>query len=395
MTTEEFYTGREQTLVKHYILEKYVERFAHIIGSFCDAITYVDCFSGPWNVQSDKFDDSSFSIALRQLREAKATYADLGRTLKLRCFFLEKDKDAFDKLQGFAASVQDAEIQCRNCELEAAIDEILQFVNAGGRCSFPFIFIDPTGWSGFGMDRIGPLLKLNPGEVLINLMTGHIRRFIESPDEQTQDSFKALFGSADFQRTVAGLSGIDRDDALIEAYAANVRKTGGFNYVCSAIVLHPEKARTHFHLIYATRNPKGVEVFKEAEKKAMAMMESARADAQQRKRQTKSGQTELFPPDALHDPSYYDKLREHYTSTAHDRLLRLLRGQKRVAYDDVWDSTLPKPLVWESDLKEWIKEWITKGEVRIEGLKLRERTPKREHDHYLVWQKGIRPGKEV
>jgi three-Cys-motif partner protein len=386
MSTEELYSGREQTLVKHYILEKYIERFAHIIGSFCQTITYVDCFAGPWNVYSPNLDDSSFSIALRQLREAKATYADLGRTLKLRCFFLEKDRDAFDKLQRFAATVQDAEILCRNCELEAAIDEILQFVNAGGRGSFPFIFIDPTGWSGFGMDRIGPLLKLNPGEVLINLMTGHIRRFIESPDEHTQDSFKALFGSADFQQTVAGLSGIHRDDALIEAYAANVRKTGGFNYVCSAIVLHPEKDRTHFHLIYATRDPKGVEVFKQAEKKAMSVMEAARADAQQRKRQTKSGQTELFGSDALHHPGYYESLREHYTSRVHDRVLLLLQGQKRIAYDDIWDSTLTEPLVWESDLKEWIKEWITKGEVRIEGREPKERTPKREHGHYLVWQ---------
>ena len=65
MTKEELYDGREQTLVKHHILEKYLERFARIIGFTWDTITYVDCFSGPWNVQSDRFDDSSFSIALR------------------------------------------------------------------------------------------------------------------------------------------------------------------------------------------------------------------------------------------------------------------------------------------------------------------------------------------
>jgi hypothetical protein len=238
------------------------------------------------------------------------------------------------------------------------------------------------------MDRIGPLLKLNPGEVLINLMTGHIRRFIESPDEQTQDSFKALFGSADFQRTVAGLTGIDRDDALIEAYAANVRKTGGFNYVCSAIVLHPEKDRTHFHLMYATRNAKGVAVFKKAEKKAMAVMKSARADAQQRKRQGKSGQTELFSSDALHDPSYYDSLRECYTSRVRNQALGMLQDQKRLAYDRVWDSTLTKPLVWESDLKDWIKQWVKEGRVRIDGLTGKQQTPKRGHNHYLVWEGG-------
>jgi len=33
MATNEDYAGREQSLVKHYILRNYLERFAHIIGS--------------------------------------------------------------------------------------------------------------------------------------------------------------------------------------------------------------------------------------------------------------------------------------------------------------------------------------------------------------------------
>jgi len=228
MSTEELYTGRGQTLVKHYILEKYLERFAHIIGSFCDAITYVDCFSGPWNVQSDKFDDSSFSIALRQLREAKQTHAGRGRAIRLRCFFLEKEKSAFDKLQGFAACQKDAEIQCRNSDFETAIDEILQFVNAGGRGSFPFIFIDPTGWTGFAMKKIAPLLGIVPGEVLVNFMTSHIRRFIESPDEATQASFDELFGRHVPRERFDGLSSFDLDDALVEEYSSSVATIGGF-----------------------------------------------------------------------------------------------------------------------------------------------------------------------
>ena len=65
--TDEYYRGREQTKVKHYILEHYLERFAHIIGSRWNTITYVDCFSGPWNVESDELKDSSFAIALEQL----------------------------------------------------------------------------------------------------------------------------------------------------------------------------------------------------------------------------------------------------------------------------------------------------------------------------------------
>lgn len=59
MADPDLYAGREQTLVKHLILGKYLERFAHIIGSHWNSITYVDCFSGPWNVKSDNLSDSS------------------------------------------------------------------------------------------------------------------------------------------------------------------------------------------------------------------------------------------------------------------------------------------------------------------------------------------------
>lgn len=70
MSEGDLYAGREQTLVKHYILEHYLERFAHIVGSAWDAITYVDCFSGPWNARSERLEDSSFALALRQLKAA-------------------------------------------------------------------------------------------------------------------------------------------------------------------------------------------------------------------------------------------------------------------------------------------------------------------------------------
>ncbi len=82
----ELYAEREQTLVKHFILQKYLERFALIVGSFADAITYVDCFSGPWNVRSQEMADSSFAIALSELRKARQALAEKSRDLKLRAF---------------------------------------------------------------------------------------------------------------------------------------------------------------------------------------------------------------------------------------------------------------------------------------------------------------------
>src|SRR5262249_20449761 len=144
MSEQELYEGREQTLIKHFILRRYLERFAHIIGFEWDTITYVDCFSGPWKSQSQELKDTSFAIALEELRKARVTHATRGKSLNLRCLFLEKNPASYARLKEFADKVADVAVETRNCELASAIDEVITFVRQGGSSSFPFIFIDPT-----------------------------------------------------------------------------------------------------------------------------------------------------------------------------------------------------------------------------------------------------------
>ncbi|MDM8005772.1 MAG: three-Cys-motif partner protein TcmP [Phycisphaerae bacterium] len=382
----DLYVNREQTLVKHVILKGYLERFAHIIGSAWDTITYVDGFSGPWNSRSDTLEDSSFSIALAELRKARDTLAQRGKKVHIRCLFLEKAKEAYQRLRAFAEGVRDAEVVTLNADFEESISQIVAFVQSGGVRSFPFVFVDPTGWTGFAMDRIGPLLRLRPGEVLINFMTGHILRFIESPQGQTQESFEALFATDAYRNRIAGLKGQDREDTVVRAYMDAVQCEGDFRHVCPAIVLRSEKDRTHFHLIYATRSLRGVEVFKAAEKTAMKVMEQARAKAQQRSRVQKSGQQELFRSEDMHDPSYYEGLRNRYLTQACHLIEDVFRQSPRALYDTLWSQVMALPLVWESDLKKWIGDWQKSGAVEIEGLEPPEKTPKRDSKHWLIWR---------
>jgi len=387
------YTGREQTLVKHLILQKYLERFAHIIGYAWSTLTYVDCFSGPWNVRSEDLKDSSFSIALNELRKARETHAANGRSLSLRCLFLEKDPEAFARLKEFADSVTDAEVLPLNLELEEAIVDIAKFLRKGGSGSFPFIFIDPTGWSGFAMDVIEPLLKFNPSEVLINFMTGDIPRFVTSPHQQTEQSFLRLFGSKEFKKEVEGLVGINREDALVEEYRAIVAARGKFKFTCSAIVLHPEFDRTRFHLIYATRHAKGVAVFKDAERFAMQEMEHIRDSVRVRKHE-EDVQLVLLP-EMWHDSSHFDSLRNRYTERAKVAVLNLLRGKETVPYDDAWELALNFPLTWESDLKGWIKSWAkqSSGEhLELAGMTPRQQVPKYGAGNILIWRRPSKTG---
>jgi three-Cys-motif partner protein len=380
------YKGREQTRLKHFILRRYLSAWAHKVGRFSNTLTYVDCFSGPWNAVSKDLSDSSFSIALDELRKARQTYAKDGRIIQLRCLFIEKKKSAYAKLRAFADSVTDATVETIHGEFEDHVPAVISFINSGGQRNFPFVFIDPTGWTGFAMDTIEPLLQVKPIEVLINFMTSHIRRFIELAE--TQESFVRMFGSADYQGLVQGKTLLDKEDALIGEYFRNLKPRGQFEHVAAAMVLDPEISRTSFHLIYATRNIVGLHVFKDAERSAMKAMleaqEAKEADAA-RQREEKKIQADLFGSIDAIVPKHYETLRARYGGMAHKLVTSLLSSKKTISYDVAWRAALSFPLVWESDLKEWIAGWQSDGSVIVNGLGPRERVPKLDHHHMLTF----------
>ena len=368
------------------MLRTYLSRFAPIVlASAWKSVTYVDCFSGPWNAQTEELRDTSFAIAIDELRRARDVQQARGRTVGLRCFFLERDSSAYAKLKAFTDAVPGVQVETRNAVLEESVDAIVDFVRRGGNKTFPFVFIDPTGWTGFAMNMIAPLLQLDPGEVLINLMTKDVRRFVGSPEKQTQESFERLFGRPGIKERVAKTQGLERDDVVVEEYCRSVRDVGRFKYVCTVIVLHPEHDRTHFHLIYATRHRRGVEVFKEAEKKAMGVQEAARADAAGRRRRDATGMDSLFESQAMHSRAHYDQIRRHYVDRSRGLVQQILESKRRVAYEEIWDAAVAQPMTWGSDLNAWLRQWQDEGRISPEGWKPRQRVPRLDEANVVVW----------
>lgn len=385
--TSALYDGREQSLVKHFILQNCLCRFAHIIGFHWDAITYVDCFSGPWSVRSADLADSSFAIALAELRKARETLRGHGRDLSVGCMFLERDPAAYRRLSEYADGVADATVRTANARLTDAMGEVLGFVHEGGNSSFPFIFIDPTGWSGLDLEDIRPLLRVNPGEVLINFMTDYVRRFVESPQGETVETFDRFFGCTGMRDRLQAIHDPqDREDELFRAYAAQVRRAGGYRYACAAVVLYPAVDRSYFHLIYATRHRRGVQVFKEVEQRAVGVMASARASTQHRRRVGRTSQPELFAPEFCHQSRRVDVLRERYLGLARSEVGQAIRTRSHLHFDTAWDLAMAWPLVWDCDVKDWIAEWQQGGRLTIQNMQPRQRVPKLEAANRLVWR---------
>jgi three-Cys-motif partner protein len=97
---ENAYLNREQTEAKHYILKNYLRTMANKIfeGGF-DSLAYIDGFSGPWKSATEDYSDTSFMIALRELQAVVDQYLQRGKSKKIRCFFVEENKTAFQEMQ--------------------------------------------------------------------------------------------------------------------------------------------------------------------------------------------------------------------------------------------------------------------------------------------------------
>lgn len=381
MTDPNLYKGREQTAVKHEIFGRYFLRFACIVGGQWESITYVDCFSGPWKEKSADYSDTSFGIAIKHLREARdAVRKTKGKNLKLRCYFVEKDPAAYKRLEAHAAKHRgpDLDIVTYEGEFEAAIPEIIKFVKAGGPHTFPFFFIDPTGWTGFDMNKLAPIFELHKVELMINFMTAFVSRFCK-----TDASVVDLFGF-DVRPQLKDLKEMDLEDAAVQAYMQELQRRGKFDYVVPAIVLKSGDNRTHFHLIYTTRSKKGLEVFKEAEKGAVGVMNELRAGVKLER--AEGPQVLLFEAAAVapSTKSHFENLRYRYVSEARERVRARLLAKSEVSYDEAWTLALQRtPLVWDSDLKEWLAEWQSAKQLEIPTLGQRQRVPKLGEGHRL------------
>ena len=85
---------------------------------------------------------------------------------------------------------EEFEIKTYCGKFEDAVREIQAFIGV----SFPLIFIDPTGWTGYPFDKLEPLFFGSKCEVLINFMYDFVNRFAYSEDETIIASMNPILG---------------------------------------------------------------------------------------------------------------------------------------------------------------------------------------------------------
>lgn len=296
MQVPESYLGREQAFVKHQLLETYLLRLFMIIGPHHKnkTIRYVDCFSGPWQEGSDDLQDTSIGIALKIIQKCREGLLQRGIEVSFQALFIEKDKNAFQRLQEFLESNPRQGISTKALpgdffELRAPI------LDWCGPDDFTFFFIDPKGWKNVvEISTLAPLLRRSNSEFMINFMYEFLLR--AHSQDLFQNQMQAIFGEVP---DTNGLTPEEREEYLLRLYRNRLKEIlpagRGRPRTATVAVLEPTIDRTLYHLVYLTRHAKGIEVFMEASEHCDLVQRRIREQAKQNKRESKTHQWELFP----------------------------------------------------------------------------------------------------
>lgn len=373
------YEGREQTYVKHLFLESYLERLLYNIFSnpHINEFVYVDGFSGPWKSADENFGDTSVHIALTKLVDVQKSFADRGRQIKVRALFIEKNQQAFRNLTGLLSQFPTIETMPVCGEFEDKIDDIVKFV---GR-TFSLVFVDPTGWTGFGLSALQPLLALR-GEVLINFMYDYISQFIVDERPGIAASFAPLFGKPRWNDEIEHLmaQGVSREEAILEVYLQRLKEFGKFEHVTSTRIKKPLAERTYFYLVYGTRHFKGLYEFRETERRTSSAQAHVRSSIQLKKKEEKTGIGDLFgaanaPTVSSDDTAYKAK----QLRRAESMLNNMLPIGIAVPQPVLAKQLLEIPMIAQGDLSDLILKGAEAGTYEVIGLSARERTVKPVH----------------
>lgn len=345
------YFGREQTKAKHFILKRYLQALAFKVLRFSD-ITYVDGFSGPWETKTQDFVDSSFMIAINVLRDAQQKIqTQTGRRPKIRCFFSENNRQAYAKLASaiapFHLPEKDFEIKTYCGEFESATSEIQTFIGQ----SFPLIFIDPTGWTGYSLSKIGPLFNRPKCEVLINFMYDFVNRAASMSDAKTIASLDPILGGPGWEARLDQT--LPRGRAVEKLFRDNLALVGSFDFVVSTKIDRPTADRPHFFIAYGTKSRSGLEVFRETEYNALKANARDRADAKERKREGKFGSPDLFSGfEADIQEITIDEIVEDQKALASQEALRILREFGPTSFSKIWEILLQAYMLRVTNIKD-------------------------------------------
>ncbi|SOZ39870.1 three-Cys-motif partner protein TcmP [Cupriavidus neocaledonicus] len=369
------YHTREQALVKHSLLQSYLEKLLLIMGAASQSrsgveLCYVDCFAGPWQDDSEAMESTSIAISLRTLEACRQKLEKNGHRVKMRALYIEQDASAYARLERYLNENAPRTItsSCLKGDFVQLRDDILRWVGNGPFC---FFFVDPKGWTEVGVSTLEPLLRRPKSEFLINLMYDFVNRTMSIGDRKA-DMTDLLGEPLDLE----GLSPQERESQIIQTYRRNLKvrlPTSNPRFPPRAAhvqVLDPQKNRTKYHLVYLTSHPRGVIEFKSMSEPVEKLQQMVRAKNKASRKQQITGTGDLFGVE-----SFFSSDAGHAGAAEVDRFWHTYLKKGPQTIDTHAFATILENTDWfESDLDESLVRLIKAGKVTNLSADAKRRT---------------------
>ncbi len=358
---DETYFLREQTAAKHFILRHYLQELALItLQSSFRTLTYVDGFSGPWESRTDDFSDTSFMIAIKVLKDIQWSLKARGHSPVIKCFFVENNAAAFAQLQSAVAKYHKPadgfHVATFRGRFEDSIPSILAYAQ-----EMTLTFIDPTGWTEYAFDQIGPLLKRPQSETLVNFMFDHISRFTSWDDQTITESFNGILRPGWRDRIDKTLP---PGEAAARLFCKEFKNAGAFSHVVSTPIKKLSD-RTHFCITYGTRHSKGLEVYRDVEHRTLKLHEFRRLETKLAKVEASSGQGHMFGAADLSASQVFDAQCLAEKRAASDWLESGIKQRgEREYFRAIWPKMLELFMIKKTIAKDVCKELADRGIIR-------------------------------
>jgi three-Cys-motif partner protein len=347
----EHYKGREPAFIKHYFLKQYVERLAFKLASAFGEIVYVDGYSGPWKSGTENYEDTSFGIALRCLMTARTTWSAMPhrpRNVRMTAHLVEENADAFAELQTIGPRFPEITVFPHNGDFLKLAPSIASRIPDR---AFTFALIDPKGFT-LDLEALRPLLARPRTEVVFNFMYDFANRWTDLP--ALADKYDRLFPGIDWRSRLAEAADAGpatRKEALLACFKDAVKKVFGFRYVADVDIRHASKDRTLYFLVYGTREPAGIEVFRDSQVKALEAQAEAAGQRTQGKR-AEMGMNSLFGTDWEAPSVNHRQFLEQQRQNARDALLVLAANEPGLLWKDTWPRLLADHAIRKTDANQ-------------------------------------------
>lgn len=373
----EYQDGREQTFFKHEVLRHYLRAWSQKLGSVSQTgrrvrLWYVDCFAGPWSSRTEDHGDTSVAIGMNALEEALSIWADAPAKVEAGAIFVEANPSSAARLKEFLSGRLHKGVawQVLVGEFGSQVGAIQRTIGEDAT----FLFVDPTGWKGAGMQFIAPLAAGRWRDVMVNVMFHHINRWKDDPREFLRNQMRDLFGLGDADLP----SGLD-EEQLMSLYRRQLKDRAKLGFVADLAVPHPTVDRTFFRLVVGGHHAEVLHLFRQVEEKVVGRAAGpVRDKAKSRKRENRSGQAELLLGTPAID-ARYRTMRDRGLAAALPALRNRIRIEGPLRFDRLWPAILEDSHVTRKHLADVVLREKIAGRLVVQGFLPGERTIKDAH----------------